>query len=176
MRSVLDRKVEAADMNRPTTTPIYIAPIEPNVTESDLSNSQNSVPAKNASAQAFTPVNRAASAQIASFGDRADASPLPRPRYAAGISSTARPVTHAPSDEHVDKALIQLSPSRERMGAPKRCIPLFASVVHCAGRKPGHICVSLPVAGFFRVCAVGHTQLPTSSTIFRRFVEGLSPL
>lgn len=78
----------------------------------------------------------------------------------------------------VREALTPLLPPGERVGATslKRCIPLFASVVHCAGRKPGHICVNIPVAGFFRVCAVGHTQLPTSSTIFQRFVKGLSPL
>lgn len=61
------------------------------------------------------------------------------------------------------------------MGASKRCIPLFASVVKCPGRRPGHVCVNAPVSGFFRVCAVGHTQLPTSSSIFRRFVKGHLP-
>ena len=175
MRSVVDRKVEAADVNRPTATPLDIVPVEPHVTESDLSNPLNSVPANNASAQAFTPVNRAASAQIASFGDRADATPLTRPRYGVGILSAANPVTHAPSDGQVDTAPISPSSRREQMGASKRCIPLFASVVKCPGRKPGHVCVNAPVSGFFRVCAVGHTQLPTSSSIFRRFVKGHLP-
>lgn len=60
-------------------------------------------------------------------------------------------------------------------GASKRCSPLFAGVISCPGRMPGHVCVDVPVSGFFRVCAVGHTQLPTSSTIFRHFVKGHLP-
>lgn len=175
MRSVVDRKVEAADVNRPTATPFDIVPVEPHVTESDLGTPLNSVPANNASAQAFTPVNRAASAPIASFGDRADATPLTRPRYEVGILSAANPVTHAPSDGRVDKAPISPSSSRGQMGASRRCIPLFASVVKCPGRRPGHVCVNVPVSGFFRVCAVGHTQLPTSSNIFRRLVKSHLP-
>jgi hypothetical protein len=89
-------------------------------------------------------------------------------------NSALRPATHALIDDAVREAPTSLSLPGERVGAPttKRCIPLFASVVHCPGRKPGHVCVSVPVAGFFRVCAVGHTQLPTSSTIFRHFVKG----
>lgn len=95
----------------------------------------------------------------------------------AAVNSAHRPATHALPDDAVREAPAALSLPGERAGAPtsKRCIPLFASVVRCPGRRPGHVCVSVPVSGFFRVCAMGHTQLPTSSTIFRRFVKGCLP-
>lgn len=96
-------------------------------------------------------------------------------------SSAGAPISaHRPAllEDAVREAPTSLSLPGERVGATtaKRCIPLFASIIQCAGRKPGHICVSIPVEGFFGVCAVGHTQLPTSSTIFQRFVKGFSPL
>ena len=96
-------------------------------------------------------------------------------------SSTAAPISaHRPAllEDAVGEAPTSLSLPGERVGATslKRCIPLFASVVHRTGCKPGHICVSIPVTGFFGVCAMGHTQLPTSSTIFQRSVKGLSPV
>ena len=96
----------------------------------------------------------------------------------AASNSALRPATHALIDDAVREAPTSLSLPGERVGATslKRCIPLFASVVHRAGCKPGHICVSIPVTGFFGVCAMGHTQLPTSSTIFQHSVKGLSPL
>lgn len=97
-------------------------------------------------------------------------------RSSATSNSAHRPATHVLPDA-VREASAALSLPGERAGAPisKRCIPLFASIVQCPGRKPGHVCVSVPVSGFFGVCAVGHTQLPTSSTVFRRFVKGFSP-
>lgn len=98
-------------------------------------------------------------------------------RSSAASNSALRQATHALIDDAVREASVLLSLPGERDGrhTAECCIPLLASVVRCAGRKPGHVCVSVPVAGFFRVCAVGHTQLPTSSTIFRRFVKGCPP-
>lgn len=53
-----------------------------------------------------------------------------------------------------------------------RCIPLFASVVRCAARMPGTVCVGGPVPAFFRVCPAGHTVVPTTSPLFHRFFAG----
>lgn len=63
-------------------------------------------------------------------------------------------------------------PPGSRVGAPNRCIPLFASIIECAGRTPGYLCMSVPVDGFFGRCVLGHTQLPTASDIVRRFMRG----
>lgn len=112
------------------------------------------------------------------FADRE----LGRPVDPACGHAALNPVRHATPfvvlGNTVREAPTPLLPPGERVGATTtdRCIPLFASVVQCVGRKPGHICVSIPAAGFFRVCAVGHTQLPTSSTIFQSFAKGRSPL
>lgn len=57
----------------------------------------------------------------------------------------------------------------------QRCIPLFASVVRCAARTPNTVCVRVQVRGFSRVCPMGHTVLPTASTVFRHFVGKCLP-
>lgn len=93
-----------------------------------------------------------------------------------GSSARAPISAHPPAllEDAVREAPASLSLPGERVGATstKRCIPLFASVVACSGRKPGHVCVSVPISGFFGVCQVGHTQLPTGSRIFQRFIKG----
>lgn len=66
--------------------------------------------------------------------------------------------------------------SHSARSSKDRCVPLFASVVECPARNPHHVCVRVPIPGFFRVCPVGHTQLPTTSTAFRRFIKGCLPL
>ena len=76
----------------------------------------------------------------------------------------------------VREAPTPLLPPGERVGAPTpRCIPLFASVVQCSARTPGAVCVSVPIPSFSRVCPMGHTVLPTASTVFRRFVDKCLP-
>ena len=76
-------------------------------------------------------------------------------------------------DDAVREAPASLPLPGERVGAPTpRCIPLFASVVRCSARAPGAVCVNIAVSGFFRVCPVGHTSIPTASAFFRRvFVD-----
>jgi hypothetical protein len=76
----------------------------------------------------------------------------------------------------VREAPTPLLPPEERVGAPTpRCIPLFASVVQCSARTPGTVCVRAPIPSFSRVCPMGHTVLPTASTVFRRFVDKCLP-
>lgn len=76
----------------------------------------------------------------------------------------------------VREAPTPLLPPEERVGAPTpRCIPLFASVIQCSARTPGTVCISVPVPSFSRVCPMGHTVLPTASTVFRRFVDKCLP-
>lgn len=76
----------------------------------------------------------------------------------------------------VREAPTPLLPPGERVGAPTpRCIPLFASVIQCSARTPGTVCVSVPIPSFSRVCPMGHTVLPTASTVFRRFVDKCLP-
>ncbi len=76
----------------------------------------------------------------------------------------------------VREAPTPLLPPGERVGAlTPRCIPLFASVVQCSARTPGTVCVSAPIPSFSRVCPMGHTVLPTASTVFRRFVDKCLP-
>lgn len=65
--------------------------------------------------------------------------------------------------------------TRESDTHSQRCIPLFASVVRCAARTPNTVCVSGSVRGFSRVCPMGHTVLPTASTVFRHFVGKCLP-
>ncbi len=65
--------------------------------------------------------------------------------------------------------------TRENDTHSQRCIPLFGSVVRCAARTPNTVCVSVPVRGFSRVCPMGHTVLPTASTVFRHFVDKCLP-
>lgn len=62
----------------------------------------------------------------------------------------------------------------KRVGAPTcaRCILPLGSIVRCAARTPGTVCVSVPVLGFFRRCPAGHTVVPTASALFRRFFAG----
>lgn len=86
-------------------------------------------------------------------------------------SSTAAPISaHRPAllEDAVGEAPTSLSLPGERVGATslKHCIPLFASVVHRAGCKPGHICVSIPVTGFFGVCAMGTRNCPHPQPFF----------
>lgn len=71
----------------------------------------------------------------------------------------------------VREAPTPLLPPEDRVGAPfrARCVPLFANVVHCMGRSPGSVCMSVPIPGFFHRCPLGHTQLPTASSFFKRF-------
>lgn len=76
----------------------------------------------------------------------------------------------------VREAPTPLLPPGERVGAPTpRCIPLFASVVQCSARTPGTVCVRAAIPSFSRVCPIGHTVLPTASTVFRRFVDKCLP-
>lgn len=83
---------------------------------------------------------------------------------------------HALIDDVVRDAPTPLSLPGERVGAPTpRCIPLFASVVQCSARTPGTVCVRAPIPSFSRVCPMGHTVLPTASTVFRRFVDKCLP-
>ena len=112
------------------------------------------------------------------FADRE----LGRPVDPACGHAALNPVRHAAPfvalGNTVREAPTPLLPPGDRVGATNtnRCIPLFASIIQFTGRNPDHICVSIPVEGFFGVCAVGHTQLSTSSIIFQRFVKGFSPL
>lgn len=71
----------------------------------------------------------------------------------------------------VREAPTPLLPPEERVGAPfrARCVHLFANAVPCMGRNPGSVCVSVPIPGFFHRCPLGHTQLPTTSSFFKRF-------
>lgn len=91
----------------------------------------------------------------------------------AAPSSARRPAPPTLSDDVVGDAPTRLSPPGDRVGAPTitRCIPLFANVIHCSGRSPGHVCMSVPVPGFFRRCPLGHVLLPTSSNIYRLLVN-----
>lgn len=86
--------------------------------------------------------------------------------------SAIRPApNHALSGDVDRNAPTPLPLPGKRVGAPfrARCIPLFANVVHCMGRSPGSVCVSVPIPGFFHRCPLGHTQLPTTSSFFKRF-------
>ena len=56
-----------------------------------------------------------------------------------------------------------------------RCAPLCDYIVRCTSRIPGHVCMDVRLPGPFQRCAMGHTLLPTTSSLFQRFskVRGL---
>ena len=93
-------------------------------------------------------------------------------------SSARRPAPPALSDDVVSDAPTRLSPPRDRVGAPtndRRCIALCEFIIQSPARTHGHVCMDIRLPDPFRHCALGHTSVPTTSSLFQRFskVHGL---
>ncbi|MET3960062.1 hypothetical protein ABIE52_006997 [Rhodococcus sp. OAS809] len=113
---------------------------------------------------------------VLGFADRELGRPVDPACGHAAPNPVRRATPLAVAGNTVREAPTPLLPPGERVGAPTpRCIPLFASVIQCSARTPGTVCVSAPIPSFSRVCPMGHTVLPTASTVFRRFVDKCLP-
>lgn len=113
---------------------------------------------------------------VLGFADRELGRPVDPACGHAAPNPVRRSTPLAVAGNTVREAPTPLLPPGERVGAPTpRCIPLFASVIQCSARTPGTVCVSVPIPSFSRVFPMGHTVLPTASTVFRRFVDKCLP-